>query len=349
MGTGDGSLREASASRATMRDVAALAGVSIKTVSRVVNGEDRVSDGVTGRVLSAIERLNYRHNLAASRLRSGSANAAAIGLLVVDIGNPFSSRLHRAVEDAARTGGLVVLAASTDEDRERERDAVAAFTTRRVDGLIMMPSSHDQSYLLADIATGTPVVMIDRPPAFLDVDAVVSDNVGGAREGVGWLVARGHRRIGYLGDRGDIFSARERYQGYRRALDDAGIASDDVLVRQGFPTANDVGAAVRELLAAPHPPTALFLGQNLICAPTVRALRALGRHRDVAVIGFDGFDGADLVEPGLTTVEQDPTEMGRRAAEVLFRRMNGERGETAVLTLPTRLWPRGSGEIGATG
>lgn len=347
MGSGE-RLRDAPVSRATMRDVAALAGVSIKTVSRVVNGEDRVSEGVTGRVLNAIERLNYRHNLAASRLRSGSANAAAIGLLVVDIGNPFSSQLHRAVEDAARAGGLAVLAASTDEDRDRERDAVAAFTTRRVDGLIMMPSSHDQSYLMADIAAGTPVVMIDRPPAFLDVDAVISDNYGGAREGVASLIANGHRRIGFLGDRRDVVSARQRYEGYRRALDDAGIPPDDTHVRQGFPTSDDVAPAVRELLAAPAPPTALFLGQNLICAPTVRALHALGRHRDVAVIGFDGFEGADLVEPGLTTVEQDPTEMGRRAADLLFRRMGGERGATAALALPTRLWPRGSGEIGVT-
>ncbi|MCC5948958.1 MAG: LacI family DNA-binding transcriptional regulator [Nitriliruptoraceae bacterium] len=342
-GAGNGDDRGA---RPTIRDVAALADVSIKTVSRVVNRDGRVSEALTARVAAAIEELNYRPNLAASRLRSGGANAAAIGLLVVDIGNPFSSTIHRAVEDVARAQGLAVLAASTDEDETREREAINAFTARRVDGLIVMPASHDHRYLAVELATGTPLVMIDRPPASIDVDAVVSDNVGGAALGVDALVAHGHRRIAYVGHHPDIVSAQQRFLGYETGLRTAGIALDPDLVHQGSSDPIEVETTVRRLLTdAADPPTALFLGQNLLCAPTIRALRSLDLHRQVAVIGFDGFAGADLVDPALTTVDQDPVEMGRLAAEVIFRRLAGDTSPPRVRVLPTSLHRRGSGEI----
>jgi LacI family transcriptional regulator len=341
--------RKPFSSRATMQDVAALAGVSAKTVSRVVNGEHGVSEAVLTRVTEAINRLQYRHNLAASQLRSGPGTATAIGLLLVDIGNPFSSLLHRVIEDTARERGFVILAASTDEDTGRERAAVNAFTARRVDGLIMMPSSHDQSYLLPELAAGTKIVMIDRPPSFLDVDAVVSDNRSGSLMGTEHLISQGHRRIGYLGDLPGILSSKDRFEGYREALTRAGITYDPSIVRQGFTDGGEITQTVRLMLQLDDAPTAFFVGQNLICAPTLRALKELGLSRSVAVVGFDGFEAADLVEPGMTVVTQSSVEMGRRAAEVMFSRLDGASEPARIHVLPTTLITRGSGEIPGPG
>ncbi|MEV6929316.1 LacI family DNA-binding transcriptional regulator [Dactylosporangium sp. NPDC051485] len=331
--------------RSTMRDVAALADVSPKTVSRVINGEKYVSAEIVERVHAAMERLDYRHNLAASQLRAGTTSAA-IGLILVDISNPFSSMLHRAVEDVFRTRGIAVLSASTDEDAARERAAVATFAARRVDGLIMMPASHDHSYLSADVRAGTHIVLIDRPPAFLNVDSVVSDNLGGAETGVRHLISHGHRQIGFIGDWPGVVSSQLRYDGYRRALETAGIPIDDSLVARGFSSSADVEETSRALLLRSGAPTALFVAQNALCAAVIRAIRTHGAHDRVAIVGFDGFEGADLIEPGLTVITQDPLRMGTLAAETLVQRMSGASTTPAMNhVLPTVLIERGSGEL----
>src|SRR6202790_4997365 len=203
-----------------MKEVAALAKVSIKTVSRVVNGESGVSPRLARQVLAASERLNYRHNLTASSLRRSDGRSATIGVVVEDVANPFSSALNRSIEDVAVKRGVLVLAGSSDEDEDRERKLVAAFASRRVDGLIIQPSSQDHSYLLTERKAGTAIVFVDRPPAFLDADTVVTDNAAGVRRGVAHLIAHGHRRIGYLGDLHTIATAAERHQGYLEALAD---------------------------------------------------------------------------------------------------------------------------------
>src|SRR5258708_5680671 len=214
-----------------MREVAALAGVSIKSVWRVVKGEPSVSPGLVDRVMTAVERLTYQHNLTASSLRRSDRRSATIGVVLEDVANPFSSALHRSVEDVAVARGVLVLAGSSDEDGDRERRLVSAFASRRVDGLIIQPSSHDHSYLLAERKAGTAIVFVDRPPAFLDADTVLTDNAAGTRRGIRHLVQQGHLRIGYLGDLHDIATAKERYQGYVEELAAQGIALDERLVR----------------------------------------------------------------------------------------------------------------------
>src|SRR5467141_3750958 len=214
-----------------MREVAALAKVSIKTVSRVVNGESGVSPSLARRVLAASERLNYRHNLTASSLRRSDGRSATIGVVLEDVANPFSSALHRAIEDVAVTRGVLVLAGSSDEDGDRERLLVSAFASRRVDGLIILPSSQDHSYLISERKAGTAIVFVDRPPAFLDADTVLTDNAAGVRRGVRHLVAHGHRRIGYLGDLHKIATAAERHRGYLDGLANQRIEADERLIR----------------------------------------------------------------------------------------------------------------------
>ena len=183
-----------------MRDVAALAGVSLKTVSRVINQEPGVSPALAGRVAKAIEQLDFRPNLAASALRRIDGRTALIGALLEDIANPYSAAVHRAIEDVARARGVIVLAGSLDEDAERERQLALAFIARRVEGLIVVPAGSDQSYLANESRSGMAIVFVDRPPMHLDADVVVSADRSGAADGVRHLVSFGHRRIAFLGD-----------------------------------------------------------------------------------------------------------------------------------------------------
>jgi len=328
-----------------MREVAALAKVSIKTVSRVVNGESGVSPRLARQVTAAAERLNYRHNLTASSLRRSDGRSATIGVVLEDVANPFSSALHRAIEDVAVTRGVLVLAGSSDEDGDRERLLISAFASRRVDGLIILPSSQDHSYLLAERKAGTAIVFVDRPPAFLDADTVLTDNAAGVRRGVRHLVAQGHRRIAYLGDLHTIATAKERHRGYLEELADQKIAVNDSLVRLDLNGIEKAELAVIELLSQPKPPTALFTGQNLITIGAFRALRHLRLHNKIALIGFDDILLADLLEPGITVIAQDPSAIGRTAAEVLFRRLDGDRSPSEHHIVLSRMITRGSGEI----
>ena len=338
-------LRDEARSRPTMREVAALAGVSLKTVSRVVNDEPGVSDDLVERVRRAARTLDYQPNLTASSLRRNDGKSKTIGLLLENVANPFSGALHRAVEDVARARGVLVFAGSLDEDHARERELATAFVSRRVDGLIVVPAGHDQSYLAMEQRAGTPMVFVDRPPTLLDADAVLTANEDGARRAVSHLVEHGHRRIAYLGDFATISTGVERYAGYAAALDRAGIAVDSAIVRHDLHTSEAARLALLEVLDVDDPPTAVFASQNLITIGAIRALRSRDLHRAVGLVGFDDILLADLLEPGLTLVIQDVAAMGVLAAELLFRRLDGDTAMSARHILETRLVTRGSGEI----
>jgi len=328
-----------------MRDVAALAGVSVKTVSRVMNGEAGVSTTRAARVQAAARELDFHLNLGARNLRRSDGRTATIGLILENVANPYSSALHRAVENVARARGVAVLAGSLDETPQRERELVAAFTSRRVDGLIMMPTGSDHGYLLPERRAGTPIVFVDRSPGLLEADVVLADNRAGAQMGVGHLIARGHRRIGFLGDLARIATAEERHAGYRDAMRRAGLAASAEHVVRDASTADFAEAATTALLRGADPPTALFTAQNLVTIGALKALRRLGLQREVALVGFDDFLLADLLDPPVTVVAQDPHTMGEWAAKRLFRRTDGDASPFTTEVVPTRLVIRGSGEI----
>lgn len=335
--------RRAASVRPTMNDVAHAAGVGLKTVSRVVNAEPGVLDTTAQRVREAIEQLGYRRNDSARVLRRGQT--ASIGLVIEDVADPFYSELTRAVEEVARRQGSLVFAGSSDENPERERELVLAFCARRVDGLVVVPAGTSHRYLLPDMSAGIAVVFVDRPAGDMDADTVLSANSSGAKAGVGHLVGGGHRRIAFLGDAPEIFTATKRLDGYREALVDAGLAVDESLVAMGHPGPEFVRSALDRMLGGPDPATALFTSNS---RATVAALRVLNaRSPRPALVGFDDFELADLLSPGVTVVAQDPTGLGSEAAELLFRRLAGERGPAQHLELPTRLIIRGSGELPA--
>lgn len=335
--------------RPTMRDVAALAGVSLKTVSRVVNAEPGVSIPMSARVLRAAEQLDFQLNLGARSLRRADGRTALIGLILEDVANPYSGVLHRAVEDVARSRGVALLAGSLDEAPERERELVAAFTSRRVDGLIMMPTGTDQTYLLAERRAGTALVFVDRVPGRIAADVVLVDNRSGAEAGVAHLIRGGHRRIGFLGGVAGVTTSLERFAGYQDAMRSAGLAMDVEHTMRDVATVEAAEAAATAMLTGTRPPTAVFTAQNLLTIGVVKALRRLGRQHDVALVGFDDFLLADLLDPAVTVVAQDPRTIGRRAAELLFRRTDGDTSAFTTEVVPTKLLMRGSGEIAPSG
>jgi LacI family transcriptional regulator len=188
-------------------------------------------------------------------------------------------------------------------------------------------------------------VCLDRRARHLDADSVVSDNFGGARRAVGHLLERGHRRVGFLGDLLSISTAQERLRGYAHALESSGVRVDQRLIRTELRDSETAARAVGEMLALREPPTAFFTGQNLLTIGGVHALRQAGVEHSVALIGFDDISLADMLDPAISVVAQDPQALGQAAADQLFRRLDGDEGPAVHRVVPVRLVERGSGEI----
>ncbi|GAB3180772.1 LacI family DNA-binding transcriptional regulator [Streptomyces incanus] len=327
--------------RPTMKDVAARAGVGLKTVSRVVNGEPGVTPETERRVQESIEALGFRRNDSARVLRKG--RTSSVGLVLEDLADPFYGPLSRAVEEVARAHGALLINGSSAEDADREQELVLALCARRVDGLVVIPAGDDHRYLEPELKAGVATVFVDRPAGRIDADVVVSDNYGGARDGVAHLVAHGHRRIGFIGDMPGIHTASERLRGYRAAMEDAGIPVEDAWMSLGVTDPERVRRATEEMLSRPDPVTAVFTGNNRVTVTVIRVLSE--RSRPVALVGFDDIELADLLRPGLTVVAQDSAALGRTAAERLFRQLDGTLLTPERIELPTRLITRGSGEL----
>ncbi len=339
----DGPVVAAVPARPTLRQVAAAAGVSLKTASRVLNGHPHVTEATATRVRQAADQLGFRLNRIARELRAG-ATSTSVGLIISDLANPFYSRIARGAERILRHGGLQLITASTDEDPEQERSLVEELLERRVRALLLIPSAIDHSYLESE-RHHIPVVFLDRPPVRLDADTVVVDNRAGARAAVEHLLAAGHRRIGLIGDLSRLATHRERMAGFAEAMAAAGRTGWERYVRSDSHDQPTAERSARELLALDPAPTALFTTNNL---NTVGALRAVAGHSaPPALVGFDDFELADVL--GITVVAHDPEEMGRIAAEMVVSRLAGDDSPARAVVLPTRLITRGSGEQRACG
>ncbi|MFF2078321.1 LacI family DNA-binding transcriptional regulator [Kitasatospora sp. NPDC058162] len=330
--------------RPTLHDVAQEVGVSAKTVSRVLNNDGPTSAATREKVLAAVERLGFQPNLMARNIRTGGPDTT-IGLVVPDMGNPFFGTVAGGIESAVRERGLTLLLGSSGDDPARERDLIATFLARRVSALMVVPvDGSNHAHLKSARATGVPVVFLDRPGSGPAADCVVSSNRDGARTGVAHLIAHGHRRVGFIGDLpATLHTRRERLAGYKDALAAAGLPYDRALVlgAHGQP---DAAAATDRLLALPEPPTALFAANNVAAMGTVSAL-AHARRREVALVAFDDIPLADVLEPALTVVAQDPAALGAAAARTALARLDGDRGRARTTVVDTRLIARGSGEL----
>jgi LacI family transcriptional regulator len=334
-----------SPTRPTMRHVAALAGVGIKTVSRVINDEAGVSEATRQKVLDAIAQLNYQLDVTAGSLRRAGRRTLSVGLLLPSVSNPFSGEIHRAMEDALGARGIAVFAASLDDDPQREQAIIAAFLGRRVDGLVLTPIAKNQAYMIPEHSRNLPMVFIDREPVGVEADAVVTDNAVGAGKAAAHLLAHGHTKLAYLGDRTDIQTARERRRGFLEEIGNAGLPTSALPVIDNLHDEEAARRAALELLTSEDPPTAIFSSQNLVTFGTMRALKELDVHKRVALVGFDDFTLADMMDPGVTVIAQHPERIGVKSAERLLARIDGDDQPPRTYVVPSELIQRGSGEI----
>jgi LacI family transcriptional regulator len=321
-----------------MVDVAQRAGVSIKTVSRVVNNAPHVQQDLVDRVLTAVAELGFRRNGIAQTLRSGRTTST-IGLVIEEIGNPFYSTIASAVAEVAGGHDTMLITASSEEDPQREQHLLLDLCSRRVDGLLVVPAGFDHGFLRVEVEMGLPVVFLDRPAGGLRADTVLLDNRGGARSGVRHLLGQGHRRIAVLFDSLAVYTMRERVDGACGAMADAGIAPDPALVRDRVADPDSAARTVAELLDSADPPTAFFSTNNRITVGMVQELWRRGS--DAALVGFDDFELSHLMPRPLTVVGYDTREFGRQAAQLLFRRIGGDRSRPTTTVLPTHLMERG--------
>jgi LacI family transcriptional regulator len=327
----------------TIRHVADAAGVSIKTVSRVTNGDANVAAGTAQRVRDAIEQLGYRTNPLARSLRTGQD--AAVGLIVESIGDPFFASVTDAVEEAAREAGLVLIITSAGRTPSQERAVVTGLLNRAVRGLIIVPCHLNYALERFGIGPGgVPVVFVDRPAPGLDVDTVTIDNITAARTATEHLIASGHRRIAFVGTEIQHYPVNARVDGYREALAGAGLTPDPALVIS-LPRSPAEGKLVlMAALGADDPATAVVSGNAIASLAVVRELH-LAKRTDVAVVSFDDFPMADALDPAITVNRQDPVRMGRRAFELLLSRIAGDDSPGRRVVLPTTFLARGSGEV----
>lgn len=334
-----------SASRVTIREVATLAGVGIKTVSRVMNDEPNVRPETAARVRDAAAKLRYEPDIYAGNLRRRDRSTGSIGLLLADASDPFEAAMQRAIEAEVEGRGMVMITMSVDENPARQRRAVTEMLRRRVDGLILMPVGRSDAYLAEIQDRGLPMVFVDRHADGASADTVLTNNTEASEIAARQLLSLGHRRIALLGKPHEIETERVREQGFLDEVRRTGEDRADVQVRMGMSDEAETEDVVRGLIQGSQPPTAFFTTQNMITVGTVRVLHQLGLQHRVALIGFDDIPLADALNPGITVLQQNPAEMGRVAARRLLERIDGLAVDPRLDVVASPLIQRGSGEI----
>jgi LacI family transcriptional regulator len=324
--------------RPTMLDVARTAGVALRTVSRVVNDDPTVGQDLVKRVRAAIVTLDYEPDERAQQLRRGVSGTIGAAVRNLADAHPVLS----AIDQAARKAKLTVLAMSTEDEEQREREAVMSMCRKRVDGIIIEPISANHQYLAPEIEAGMPVVAFDRPTGGVPADAVLSDNAAGIGTAFRHLVQHGHNRIAYIGDHERIFTGRERAASFRACVTANGGPLEG-MVHAGAVEPARIASALTTAFDGPAPATALITGN---VATTVEVLRYLGADAGrIAIVAFDDFLLADLLRPALTVIAQNSATIGRTAIELLLARAADPTRPVQSVTVPVELIPRGSGEL----
>jgi LacI family transcriptional regulator len=327
----------------TIREVAARAGVSLGTASRVLSGNPATSPTARARVTEAAAALGYRPNAQARSLRLTRTHV--LGLLVSDVRNPFFGDIAHAAEQAALGADYVSLLGNANENVEQQDRYIETFLTQRVDGVVLAPQGRSAT-LDALLESGMPVVFVDRTVEGFDVPSVTTDSRLGLDEAVAHLVAAGHTRIGNIGGPQSISTGRERHDAFLEALPRHGLSIDPELVTFGdFRLASGTEAAER-LLAVPEPPTALLAADNLMAEGALTTIRRQGLRvgTNVEVIAFDDIEWFAHMVPPISVIAQDAGAVGRRAVELLLRVIAGDNPESVVL--PTKFIDRsGTGRV----
>jgi LacI family transcriptional regulator, fructose operon transcriptional repressor len=334
----------------TIKDVARLAGVSVATVSRVLSDHSYVRDEVRWRVQKAIAELSYRPNRVARSLRA--QRSKFIGLIISDIENPFYTALVRAVEDVAYARQYSLLLCNSDEDPEKERVYIEFMRDEQVAGVIASPTAENLTSLQVLIDAKIPVVAVDRRAKQTPVDTVMLDHAKSAYLLAKHLVEQGHTRIGMVIGNTTTTSGRERKRGFLKALKEAGVTPDSALMREVKPMEEAGFQAALGLLSLPNPPTALFIGNNLLTVGALKAIqhKKLRIPKDISLVGHDELPWMSLLSPGITVVAQPVYDLGRQAVDLLMARIKGDEQPPREIKLdPTLIIRQSVGQPAAFG
>ncbi len=329
---------------ASLKTVASLAGVSIATVSRVLNGDPVVKDETRLAVQKAIKTSGYHPNRVAQRLRSTTRAKNLIGLLIPDIQNPFYVDVIRGIEEYAYENGSAVVIGNFSQDQKKEKLYIDILRSESVDGFIVAPSHGKDQYVESLIDEGYAVVCIDRGLTNLNVDVVKSDNEKGAFNAVEHLIKIGHRRIAHITGDPSIPTTQERIAGYMAAHKQYGLPVDEEIVRGRASNFISGVEITRELLDLPNRPTAIFTANNLLTLGAFETIlqRELKIPEDIAILGFDDVYWATSLNPPLTAVRQHGFEIGQRAIELLYQRIEHPDRLPANVIVKTELMIRKS-------
>lgn len=306
----------------TIKEVAEKAGVSITTVSHVVNETRYVSDELTEKVYEAMRDLRYRPNIVARSLRSGQTKT--IGLILPDISNPFFAEFSRKIEDKGFTFGYNVILCNADEDDAKQQRYIDVLLSKQVDGLIFFSTGYLDTINQTLDRYDIPVVITDREPEGVNSDIVLIDNRMGGYQAARYLLSLGHRRIACISGPSLIRPSAQRVGGYRAALEEAGVDVDEDLIRTGTFRFESGEAEMRQLMKLPDPPTAVFTCNDLMALGAMKAVQSAGLRvpEDFSIVGFDNSPLSKMVYPQLTTVSQPVTEMADLTVELLVEKIN---------------------------
>jgi LacI family transcriptional regulator len=304
-----------------MQDVAERAGVSVTTVSHVINETRPVSDDLRQRVLAAMGELGYQPNALARSLRRKKTQT--LGMIVPDSANPFFAEVARGIEDASFEQGYSVILCNSESDLAKELLYTNVLVEKQVDGILFVAAGVSTEHILTLQARRMPLVIVDRDIPGVAVDSVLTDNARGGWLAVRHLVDLGHRRIGCIAGPSDLTPSAERVTGYRQALQEGDIPVNETLIVKGDFQYESGYRAARQLLAMDDPPTAIFACNDLMAVGAIRAALELGRQvpTSLSVVGFDDVRLASFTNPPLTTITQPKYEMGTLAATMLLERM----------------------------
>lgn len=324
----------------TIKDVAAAAGVSVGTASRVLSGNPATSTASRERVAAAVERLDFHPNAQARSLRS--TRTRTIGLLVSDVRNQFFADLAHAVEQAALEHGYVILLGNANEREDQQDRYLNTLISQRVDGIILAPQGDGNGVIRSLLRRGIPTVFVDRTVDGIDLPGVTTDSRHGIRQAVAHLADQGHTRIGYIAGPQSISTGRERFTAYNQAIADNGLPRDPALVYIGDFQAASGSAGVQALLNLDQPPTAILAADSPMATGAVAMLHRMGARigTDIALVAFDDIEWFALLQPALSVISHSVEDMGRAALDLLLQVIDGGTPESIVL--PSELIVRAS-------
>ncbi len=328
--------------KVTIKDVAAMAGVSITTVSHALNNNRHVSESTRNRIIKAVEELNYKPNIIAQSLKQSKTNT--LGVIVPDITNPFFTAIVSAIESLANSRGYTVILNNYNDNGDLEKRSLDILLRKQVDGIILAPGTQNTEYIQKDLVQQIPLVLLDRDIPDCDTDKILLDNYKAARDAVEYLIQMGHGRIALIAGASRISSNTAREKGYLDALKRAGLPVRKDYIQKRQARISGGYEAARNLIGLNEKPTALFMASNTMTIGALKAIRETGMKcpEDLSVLSFGDFEWSSLFDPRLTCIHTPVLEMGKKAGELLLDRIETPHKDSTLVKLPCELIVRDS-------